>query len=256
MEVVTKGIICLKGRSNLVYRIARIEYEEYENGDYSYKFYPNYSVIELLDSDLFQGIPGLDLSRRLVCYERKNITPVFISERTPGNNRVDLEYWLKKYNMDSLNRLEWLIRTDTQYSGDKMFVTRDESEEAEIKVNSMFDITKREDNIHKDLLKIICEGKYLESKEVNINDESRNLLHNVLEPIYYNYFMQKQKKIASGIEKAKKENKYKGRKQKKVDVILLKKLYEDFKNKTISLEACLKLLNISKATFYRKIKKN
>ena len=70
----------------------------------------------------------LDLKKEL--YIRENITPVFISERAPGKNREDLWELLKQCDMQYLNQLEWLIRTDTRYSGDKLFVQRPESLES------------------------------------------------------------------------------------------------------------------------------
>lgn len=57
-KLVTQGVICLKDDYNFVYKIADIDYVEYENGEYSYYFYPFYNVIDLLNPYLFQGIPG------------------------------------------------------------------------------------------------------------------------------------------------------------------------------------------------------
>lgn len=53
---------------------------------------------------------------------RENVVPVFISERTPGENREDLWELLEECGVQYLNRLEWLIRTETRYSGDGMYV--------------------------------------------------------------------------------------------------------------------------------------
>src|SRR5574344_2111045 len=123
-ERLTQGVICLKDNHNFIYKIARIDYTEYENEEYSYSFTPFYNVIDMLPSSIFQGIPGLDLSVRKSVYERKNITPTFISERTPSENRENLYELLEECGMDYLNRLEWLIRTKRNYSGDKFFVKR------------------------------------------------------------------------------------------------------------------------------------
>ena len=53
-KLITQGIICLKDDYNFVYKIADIDYVEYENGEYSYYFYPYYNVIDLLNPYLFQ----------------------------------------------------------------------------------------------------------------------------------------------------------------------------------------------------------
>lgn len=81
-------------------------------------------MIDLLAPQYFQGILGLDLSLKKKSYLRENIVPVFISERTPGENREDLWELLKACDMNYLNRLEWLVRTKTRYSGDEMYVCR------------------------------------------------------------------------------------------------------------------------------------
>ena len=90
LSYTTSGLICMKDDYKFTYKIAKIEYEEWEDGQYEYRFYPFYNVIDMLPSHLFQGIPGLDLSLRRASYERKNTIPVFISERTPGENREDV----------------------------------------------------------------------------------------------------------------------------------------------------------------------
>jgi len=61
------GSICLKGPLGLIYNVARIDYYLQENEEYEYIFTPNYSVIELLSDDYFQGIPGLNLDLKKDC---------------------------------------------------------------------------------------------------------------------------------------------------------------------------------------------
>lgn len=117
-EIVTRGDICLNDEYNLTYKVADITYTEREDESFVYEIKPNYSVISLLNSKDFQGIPGLDMDLRKESYIRENVIPVFISERTPARNREDLWALLKECNMQYLNQLEWLIRTNTRYSGD------------------------------------------------------------------------------------------------------------------------------------------
>ena len=154
-SILTSGLIRLNDNYRFNYRIASIEYEEWENGQFEYRFYPFYPVIDMLPPSLFQGIQGLDLSLRRPCYPRKNIVPVFISERTPGENREDLYALLEEVGMDTLNRLEWLIRTDTVYFGDRLYVTRPK-EIITTTASSMFDLVKRSDSLIRKLLEIIC----------------------------------------------------------------------------------------------------
>ena len=112
-EITTQGDICLKDQYDFTYKVADIIYTEREDETFVYEIKPDYSVIDLLDAKDFQGIPGLDLDLKKESYIRENVIPVFISERAPGKNREDLWPLLKKYDMQYLNQLEWLMRTDT-----------------------------------------------------------------------------------------------------------------------------------------------
>lgn len=254
-KLVTQGVICLKDDYNFVYKIADIDYVEYENGEYSYYFYPFYNVIDLLNPYLFQGIPGLDLSKRLKCYERHNITPVFISERTPSENREDLWEHLDKYNMKSLNRLKWLIKTDTKYSGDRLYVRerRNIDNYPVINIDSMFNLVKRFDSMNGALLDIICYGDYLNCKEIVINDDNRKDYYNLLMPIYIKEFTLRRNQIMHGIKEAKENDTYKGRKKIVLDPLLFRKVGQEYLNGNIPLEEALKKLKISRATFFRRL---
>lgn len=254
-NIETKGIICVKDDYNFEYRVCNINYMEYENGEYKYLFYPNYNVIDLLSLKYFQGIPGLDLDKRLECYQRNNMVPVFISERTPGENRVDLWELLQMNGMNSLNRLEWLIRSDMKYSGDNYYVIRNE-EENNIKIDSMFELTKRYDSLDNALLKIICSGKNLECSEISINDDNRKDYYKFLMPIYIKKYNLRKHKINEGVIKAKNNNVYKGRKKISIDSLLFNHVLEEYRNKNLSLDEAIKKLNISKSTFFRRIKNN
>lgn len=255
-KIVTQGIICLKDDYNFVYKIADIDYVEYENGKFVYFFYPYYNVIDLLNPYLFQGIPGLDLSKRLKCYERHNITPVFISERTPSENREDLWEYLDKYNMKSLNRLEWLIKTDTKYSGDRLYVQEKRNIDSDpiINIDSMFNLVKRSDSINVALLDIICYGIYLNCKEIIIDDNNRKDYYNLLMPIYIKEYTLRRNHIINGIKDAKGKDAYKGRKKIKLDPLLLRKVGQEYLNGNLTLKEALNKLNISKSTFLRRIK--
>ena len=160
LSYITSGLICMKDDYKFAYKIAKIEYEEWEDGEYKYRFYPFYNVIDMLPPHLFQGIPGLDLSLRRASYERKNTIPVFISERTPGENREDVWQLLEENGMQVLNRLEWLIRTNKRYSGDSFFVKRFEKDTVNYTPRSMYDLVPRSDLLIRRLLDIICFGDF------------------------------------------------------------------------------------------------
>lgn len=255
-KIVTQGIICLKDDYNFEYKIAEIEYEEYEDGNHTYYFYPNYSVISLLKTTLFQGVPGLDLSKKQKCYKRHNVTPVFISERTPSENREDLYDCLEQCNMKSLNRLEWLIKTDSKYSGDRLYVKErtDIDKLVEIKVESMFDLATRFDFTNKALLEIICYGNTLRCNEITITDQNRKDYYDLLMPIYIKEYTLRRNQIMNGINKAKENKVYKGRKKISLDPLLFRKVGQEYLNKNISLQEALNKLKISRSTFIRRLK--
>ena len=114
----TEGAICVRDPETLVeYRVAFISYTAWENDEFCYEIEPNYAVTELLGPPLFRGIPGLNLDLHERVYVRRNRTPVFVSERTPSENREDVRRLLDLEGMEYLDRLEWLIRTNFTFEG-------------------------------------------------------------------------------------------------------------------------------------------
>ena len=253
-EMVTSGYICLDDEYGFTYRIARIEYREKEDGNYSYTFIPFYNVIDLLPSKLFQGIPGLDMSLRKERYVRENMTPVFINERTPGENRENLWELLEACGMDYLNRLEWLIRTDTRYSGDLMYVIRAEDKIENIEIENLGTLESRSAGIVRRLLEIICYGSDVKTSDFTINDSNRKEFYCLLMTLYLKEKKYIETRKKEGIRKAAKEGKYKGREKIQIDDSrLLETLWEYESHKITGAEAAGKL-NISLSTFNRRYK--
>ncbi len=120
-SVIKKGFICVKDEYNIVYRVCLLTHIENDDGTFRYEFRPNYFVISLLDSNLFQGIPGLNLDLKKEVYVRENILPTFISERVPSKNREDLYDLLKSVNLTYIDPIEYLCRTTYKYFGDNFF---------------------------------------------------------------------------------------------------------------------------------------
>ena len=123
-SVTTSGLICVKDKLNIEYSVCKIDYIINEDDTYKFVFTPYYDVIDLLGSDIFQGIPGLNLDLRKEEYIRENMRPVFISERVPSEKREGYRDFLKKVGMDYMDPVEYLIRTDYKYSGDNFYVIR------------------------------------------------------------------------------------------------------------------------------------
>lgn len=181
-ETTTRGDICLNDEYNFTYKVAEISYTEREDESFVYEIKPNYSVISLLDTKNFQGIPGLDLDLKKEFYTRENVIPVFISERTPGKNREDLWALLKDCDMQYLNQLEWLIRTDTKYSGDKLFCKR--PEDKTIEIESIDTLGDRSAVICRKILETICYGNRVISPLLIVDDKNRKQYFNLLMAMY------------------------------------------------------------------------
>ncbi len=251
-EVVTRGDICLKDDYNLTYKVADISYTEREDESFVYEIKPDYSVINLLSTKDFQGIPGLDLDLKKETYIRENIVPVFISERAPGKNREDLWKLLKDCNMQYLNQLEWLIRTDTRYSGDKLFVKR--SENKTIEAETMGSLGNRSAVICHNLLETICYGDRVILPSLIIDDKNRRQYYDLLIELYSTErkFLYSQKK--KGIAQSVNNGKYKGRARIKIDTLAAQETFEEYRDKRISSAEAARKLGVSPSTFLRRYK--
>ena len=250
----TSGIIRLKDELGIVYDLSKIEYKVAEDESFEYIFTPNYSVIDLLKPDFFQGIPGLNLELRKEQYVRTNRTPVFISERTPGENREDLWELLETCGMDYLNRLEWLIRTDSVYSGDKFYVERYEEEEKTVKISGFVEVGNRSVNINKYLLDIICAGKDLIAPDFTITDSTRGIYYPVLLEMFRTERQYLRKQQKDGVEKSKSEGKYKGRKRKDVGGLKSIEIMREYYLGKLTANQAADEMQVSRSTFFRRVK--
>ena len=249
-QVVTEGSICLDGEYDFTYCVANIKYTEYEDESYFYEIIPNYSVIDLLSPEYFQGIPGLNLDLKKKIYIRKNRVPGFIRERTPGENREDLWELLKECDMQYLNQLEWLIRTNTRYSGDKLFVQRPQNKE--IKVESIKMLGNRSAVICRKVLETICYGDEVISQTLTINDRNRRQYFDLLMALYSTERKYLDSQRSNGIKQSAKKGNYKGRRKIRIDKLAAQEIFLDYQNKKINSAEGAELLAVSKSTFLRR----
>lgn len=253
MKKITEGTICFQ-EADVEYQVAKIEYSYQDDEEEEYVFHPYYNVIDFLPASLFQGIPGLDLDLRKKEYKRNSV-PVFLSERTPGKNRVDLEELLKKYGMTYWNRLEWLIRTEEQYFGDNLYVKRYQTPKTytevtdltrfnyqdRVEVESIMDIGSNTETILKILRRIVASSATLSSKEIRIDESNRKDYFHLL------YALNK-KAFDSGVLHKR------GRKRVGVDFITMCEVQDLYSKKRISRDEAMKRLGISTlSTFYRRM---
>ncbi len=244
------GLICVKDKLNIEYVLCKLEYTLYKDERFKYVFTPYYDVIDLLDTDIFQGIPGLNLDLKRKEYIRENILPTFISERVPNKNRVDYYELLDEVGLDFMNPIEYLIRTDYKYSGDDMYMIRYQNREpidieSIVGRNNSFGITKL-------ILDNISHGNTVVLNNEIINNKE---VYNTLLFLYKKSFNEIKEKQRIGIEEAKINGNYVGRKPIKVDEEYLMEECNLYNNGKITLKEALENLQMSKATFYRKKKK-
>ena len=258
-------------------QIGKITYESFENEEFQYIISPFWEIIDTLPATVFQGIPGIDMELRLRNYYRVNYVPVFITERTPGPSREDLWELLDSVGLDYYDRLEWLIRTELRAASDNLIVERAREE---AKCSYVRDL--------KSFQNAIAEGQYgdeivIENLEIlgHNSEECTKMLNRLMHygiclsakrekmhltvedykeflPVFsmmYQLDREKRKKQQSiGIEKSKKEGKYKGRKRKEIDQEFLTEVVRRFRTGEIPIEEALEITNMSRSTFYRRMR--
>lgn len=235
-----EATICLRNQG-LVYYLCDISYTVDANDNYDYVFTPNYSVIDLLDSSVFQGIPGLNLDDRKPKYIRKNIIPTFISERVPQKNRVDLYDLLKEAGLDYINPIIYLLNTKNQYFGDNFFLLKKED-----KVLVDLNNNQKKNNTFgmlKTLLNNIVKGNDIIFNSLLINDLNRKQIYLAYMGLYEKSYKELIKTVSEGNAR--------GRKAIIVDMFRFEELNNDFNKKKISAKEAANKLGISIDKFYR-----
>ena len=255
-EITTTAVICLDDELGFTYHISKLEYVKREDETYTYTFTPNYSVMGLLPASLFQGIPGLDLEMRKSRYVRENLTPVFISERTPGENREELWKLLEDADMEYLNRLEWLIRTGLRYGGDRLYAKRWEDHHEHIQVDfaSIEKGQTRSAGVMRMLLSSITAGKDIVAPFFVIDDTNRKAWFSLLTSLYRKEKSYLDLHRAGAIRQAAALGRYRGRQPKQIDDTRLRDALRLYKNGKISSDEAAAKLGISRSTFFRRVR--
>lgn len=243
-----EGSIVLED-DGIIYYVSDISYAIWEDDSFEFVFTPNYFVIDLLPTNIFQGIPGLNLDERKEKYVRKNIMPTFISERVPQKNREDFFEVLKEAGLDYYNPIEYLLKTKKQYSGDPLKLKEKNSKllvnisELALK-NNTFGLTKI-------ILDNLAKGNDVFYEGTIIDNTNRKAFFNVLYALYAKTLKAREASRNAGIKRAKLSNKYKGRKPVQVDMVLFNESLNDISNGLITVSEACRRLNISVDKFYR-----
>lgn len=270
---INSGIIKAVMKSGDKVSVAQIDYQEFDDENFQYVISPYWEIVDGLPASVFQGIPGIDMDLRLDKYYRVNHIPTFITERTPSENREDLWELLEFVELDYYDRFEWLLRTTMRAANDNLIVERkretqvvgDFSSEIlsslqygdKLIVNSMESIADTTAGFMDALFTVVVNG-------IDVFDQSGKVLVDAMvrasmTPIVvsqrilaWREYLTKRKK---GIEQAKKDGRYKGRKPIEVDEKVLRQVNQELKDGLITVEEAMRRTKIgSKSTFYRKIR--
>lgn len=267
------GIIKAVMKSSEKISIAQIDYQEFDEENFQYVISPYWDIIDGLPASVFQGIPGIDMDLRLERYYRVNYIPTFITERTPSENREDLWDLLESVGLDYYDRFEWLIRTTMRAANDNLIVERKRSPQVieeftsemlsglqygdKIVVDSMEAIADTAAGFADGIFMIVTNGADVidQSGQVLIDKMTRAAMVPV---VVTQRIISKREHAANrrhGIDQAKKDGKYTGRKPIEVDENVLRQVNQELKNGLITVAEAMQRTKISsKSTFYRKLR--
>lgn len=270
---VNSGIIKVVMKSGEKISIAQIDYQEFDEENFQYVISPYWEIIDGLPTSVFQGIPGIDMDLRLESYYRVNYIPTFIAERTPSENREDLWELLEAVGLDYYDRFEWLLRTTMRSANDNLVVERRrESQVVEryaseilsrlqygdkIIVDSMEEIADTTAGFTDSIFTIVTNGVDIISRsgQVLVDAMTRAAMVQI---VVTQRMITRREHAANrrdGIEQAKKDGKYTGRKPIEVDEEVLRQVNQELKVGLITVEEAMRRTKIgSKSTFYRKIR--
>ena len=270
---VNSGIIKAVMKNGEKISVAQIDYQEFDEENFQYVISPYWEIVDGLPASVFQGIPGIDMDLRLEAYYRVNYIPTFIAERTPSENREDLWEILESVGLDYYDRFEWLIRTPMRAANDNLIVERRRTEQViekyttgilstlqygdKVIVDSMEAIADTTAGFADEIFTVITNGVDIisESGQMLVDITTRSSMITII--IAQKIIAQREyaKNRRSGIEQAKKQGKYTGRKPIEVDEKVLRQVNQELKAGLISVEEAMKRTKIgSKSTFYRKVR--
>ena len=269
------GIIQVYDNKDYKYNIGEIIYERFDDQNFQYIFKPYWDLIECLPVNLFFGIPGINMEIKKDAYYRVNMTPVFISMRSPSENREDVKELMDEVGLNYYDRFEWLLRTTKRCGDDNLIVVRKNetplkveqitkvselnlSVDDEIILENLSDLKFENSMIIVDMFRLLQSGAkiYISKEDRFLEMTERKIMLYLLGNMRKRYEENNKKRKSIGIEKAKLAGKYKGRKPIEIEEDFLEEIAIDFLNGKVTEKEAMKRLDLtSRATFYRKIKK-
>ena len=270
---INSGIIKAVMKSGEKISVAQIDYQEFDEENFQYVISPYWEIIDGLPASVFQGIPGIDMDLRLERYYRVNYIPTFIAERTPSENREDLWELLESVGLDYYDRFEWLLRTTMRAANDNLIVERSRVSQVmeefttgmlsalqygdKIIVESMEAIADTTSGFADGIFTVITNGVDIISKSDQVLVDT--MTRAAMVPVVVTQRIIARREYAAnrrdGIEQAKKDGKYTGRKPIEVDEKVLRQVNQELKDGLITVEEAMRRTKIgSKSTFYRKVR--
>ncbi|MEE1027637.1 MAG: recombinase family protein [Agathobacter sp.] len=270
---INSGIIKAVMKSGEKISVAQIDYQEFDEENFQYVISPYWEIIDGLPASVFQGIPGIDMDLRLERYYRVNYIPTFIAERTPSENREDLWELLESVGLDYYDRFEWLLRTTMRAANDNLIVERRRVSQVmeefttgmlsalqygdKIIVESMEAIADTTSGFADGIFTVITNGVDIISKSDQVLVDT--MTRAAMVPVVVTQRIIARREYAAnrrdGIEQAKKDGKYTGRKPIEVDEKVLRQVNQELKDGLITVEEAMRRTKIgSKSTFYRKVR--
>lgn len=271
---INSGIIKAVMKNGEKVSVAQIDYQEFDEENFQYVITPYWDIVDGLPSSVFQGIPGIDMDLRLKDYYRVNYIPTFISERTPSENREDLWELLESVGLDYYDRFEWLLRTEMRAANDNLIVERRRLQETaeqfapdvisrlqygdKVIVESLEAIADTTAGFADVMFSIVTSGVDVITKSGQVLIDAATRAAMIPYVITQRIISRRERKAKrqKGIEKAKKDGKYTGRKPIVVDETALRQVAMELDEGIITVEEAMRRTKInSRSTFYRKLKK-
>ena len=269
------GIIKVYDSYNRNYNVGEVIFERFDDQNFQYIIKPYWKYIDQIPHGLFQGIPGIDMNLRREAYYRVNLTPTFISMRTPSESRENVRELMRMVGLDYYDRFEWLLRSEMKCGDDNLFVVRKPTDNLRIQsfeqaknrylhssdvieIDNLSDIQSSNAKLIEDLFSLLQSGVqiYIRSESRYIDDNERRAMLYLLRNMLYCVDRNNRSRREEGIEEAKRNGRYTGRKPIELDEQLLKQVAIAFLNNRISEQEAMSRLGItSRSTFYRKIRK-
>ena len=270
---VNSGIIKAVMRTGEKISVAQIDYQEFDEENFQYVISPYWEIVDGLPASVFQGIPGIDMELRLERYYRVNYIPTFIAERTPSENREDLWDILESVGLDYYDRFELLLRTTMRSANDNLIVERRRtSPVTEQFTSGVLSALQYGDKVIVDSMEVISDTTagfsdaifIAITSGVDIINQSGQILVDamtraaMISVVVTQRIITRREHASSrrdGIEQAKKNGKYTGRKPIEVDEKILRQAVMEIDKGIITVEEAMRRTKIgSKSTFYRKVR--